>query len=150
MGLWIIFTGLYGDELIVGSITAVLISLMFANRLAILGDFRLNPKALFCGIKFIFVFLIELTKSAVDVAIRVLSPSLPINPGIVKVRTKLKSNIGRIVLANAITLTPGTMTVEIRDEFLYIHWIDIKSDDIDSATQAIVNTFEKHLEVMYG
>jgi multicomponent Na+:H+ antiporter subunit E len=68
----------------------------------------------------------------------------------VKVRTKLKSGIGRTILANSITLTPGTMTVEIRDEFLYIHWIDIKTDDIDTATEAIVSKFERHLEVIFG
>lgn len=150
MALWLVFTGVYGEELIIGSISAVLISLVFADRLSILGDVRFSFKALCCGGRFIIVFMYELFKSAIDVAFRVLSPSLPINPGIVKVRTKLKSDLGRMVLANSITLTPGTMTVECRGEYLYIHWIDIKTDDIESATQAIVSTFEQHLEVMYG
>jgi multicomponent Na+:H+ antiporter subunit E len=150
MGLWLILTGFYYDELIVGSVTAILVSLVFSNKLVILGDFRINPKSLYCSVRYIFVFLIELIKSSIDVAGRVLSPTLPINPGIVKVRTKLKSGIGRTILANSITLTPGTMTVEIRDEFLYIHWIDIKTDDIDTATEAIVSKFERHLEVIFG
>ncbi len=150
MGLWLILTGFYYDELIVGSVTAILVSLVFSNRLVMLGDFRLSPKSFYCSVRYLFVFLIELIKSSIDVAGRVLSPTLPINPGIVKVRTKLKSGIGRTILANSITLTPGTMTVEIRDEFLYIHWIDIKTDDIDTATEAIVSTFERHLEVIFG
>ena len=150
MGLWMIVGGTQRDELIAGSITALFISLVFAPRFALLGEIRLNPKALVATIMFVFVFLIELTKSAMDVAGRVISPSLPINPGIVKVRTKLKSDIGRIALANAITLTPGTMTVETAGEFFYIHWIDIKSGDVEAATAAIVTTFERHLEVMFG
>ena len=42
------------------------------------------------------------------------------------------------------------MTVETLGEDFYIHWIDIQSDDIDAATRAIVTTFEKYLEVMFG
>ena len=149
-GLWLVLSEPSLSEFIIGSAVSILTSLIFASKLSILGDIRLNPKAIFCTVKYIFVFLHELFKSAIDVSGRVLSPSLPINPGIVKVRTKLKSKVGRLVLANSITLTPGTMTVETKGEFFYIHWIDIKTNDIESATEAIVNTFEKHLEVMYG
>lgn len=149
-GLWLILAGSQSDELFVGAVVALMISVFFASKLLFLGDFRFGPKAILCTIRFIFVFLRELLKSAIDVAGRVLSPSLPINPGIVKVRTRLKSKLGRIVLANSITLTPGTMTVETDGEFFYIHWIDIKTDDIEAATVAIVSTFERHLEVIFG
>ena len=76
--------------------------------------------------------------------------TLPINPGIVKVQTKLKSRLGRAFLANSITLTPGTLTVETKGEYFYIHCIDVTSHDIEEATQKIVSTFEKYLEVIYG
>lgn len=85
-----------------------------------------------------------------DMARRVLSPKLPINPGIVKVKTSLKSPMARLILADSITLTPGTFTVDIIDDFIYIHWVDVRSDDIEGATEAIVRKFEKYLEVMYG
>jgi len=84
------------------------------------------------------------------VALRVLNPSLPINPGIVKVKTRLKSKTGRMVLANSITLTPGTLSIDIKDEFLYVHWIDVKDCDLQCATEEIVKKFEKYLEVIYG
>ena len=80
----------------------------------------------------------------------VLSPNLPINPGIVKVRTRLKSRMGRLLLANSISLTPGTLTVELDGEWLYIHWVTMESTDIDAATASIVSGFEHYLEVMYG
>jgi multicomponent Na+:H+ antiporter subunit E len=80
----------------------------------------------------------------------VLSPALPLNPGIVKVRTRLKSRMGRLLLANSITLTPGTLTVDIDGEWLYIHWVTVASADIEAATAAIVSGFEGYLEVMYG
>jgi len=149
-GLWLVFAGTNSDELIAGSIAALLVSTIFSSRLSILGDIKITPKSVYCSTRYLFVFLFELFKSAIDVAGRVLSPNLPINPGIVKVRTRLQSGIGRIILANSITLTPGTMTVEIKEDYLYIHWIDIKTDDIESATNAIVSTFERHLEVIFG
>ena len=99
---------------------------------------------------YVFAFSWALIKSNLDVAFRVIKPSLPINPGIVKVKTKLKTPIGKMMLANSITLTPGTITVDIKDDTLYIHWIDVTSTDIEEATKNIVVSFEKYLEVMYG
>jgi len=80
----------------------------------------------------------------------VLNPKLPIKPGIVRIRTKLKSRLGRIILANSITLTPGTLTVETRDDTFYIHWIDVSARNIEESTQVIVSKFEKYLEVIFG
>jgi multicomponent Na+:H+ antiporter subunit E len=58
--------------------------------------------------------------------------------------------MGRLLLANSITLTPGTLTVEMDGEWLYIHWVSVAADDIEAATAAIVSGFEAYLEVMYG
>jgi multicomponent Na+:H+ antiporter subunit E len=91
-----------------------------------------------------------LVKSNFRLAAIVLSPSLPIEPGIVKVRTRLKSRMGRLMLANSITLTPGTLTVEMEGEWLYVHWVNAEVTDIEGATAHIVAGFEAYLEVMYG
>lgn len=148
--LWLVLAGTDRDELIVAAVSALLISVLFANKVRILGNMRITPKALWYAFIYVFVFLWELMKATWDVAGRVISPRLPINPGIVKVRTGLKSPLGRLALANSITLTPGTMTVETDGEFYYIHWIDIRSDNIEAATETIVSTFEKYLEVIFG
>jgi multicomponent Na+:H+ antiporter subunit E len=149
-GLWLIIAGTTWDEWLIGGFVSLIISLIFAPRMQILGDVKWSPQSLISMFLYLFIFLGELFKSAIDVALRVLARELPINPGIVKVRTKLKSRMGRIVLANSITLTPGTMTVETIGEFFYIHWIDIKDSDIEATTKAIVSKFEKHLEVLFG
>lgn len=147
---WVLLAGATRQEFIFGGITAIIISLLFLPRLRILGDIKISIKALIYGIGYLFVFTWALIKSNLDVARRVISPKLPINPGIVKVKTKLKTPLGRAVLANSITLTPGTLTVEMRDQYFYIHWIDVSVSDIDSASQAIVSKFEKYLEVIFG
>ena len=97
------------------------------------------------------VFLWQVIKANLDVAYRVLHPALPINPGIVKVKTTLKSDTALTFLANSITLTPGTLTVDIDPEksVLYIHWIDVKSKDTEIATKIIVERFEKILKKIF-
>ena len=91
-----------------------------------------------------------MVKCNLRIAAVVLAPSLPVSPGIVKVRTKLRTPMGRLLLANSITLTPGTLTVEMDGEWFYIHWVTVESADIDKATSDIVAGFERYLEVMYG
>jgi multicomponent Na+:H+ antiporter subunit E len=145
-----LLAGTNQQELIAGAITAFIITLIFLKSAEVFGEIRLTPKAFIYFIIYIFVFLYALIKSNIDVAFRVLNPKLPINPGIVRVKTKLKSRLGRIILANSITLTPGTLTVETKDDSFYIHWIDVTSPDIEGATNAIVTNFEKYLEVIFG
>jgi multicomponent Na+:H+ antiporter subunit E len=94
--------------------------------------------------QYVPVFLWECLKANIDVAYRVAHPKLPINPGIVKVKTKLKSETALTFLANSITLTPGTMSVDIDKDngVLYIHWINVKEKDVEAATKVIVEKFE--------
>lgn len=148
--IWILLAGTSSQELIIGGIVAVVITLLFHQKLSMLGDIKLSPKSIIFMFRYTFVFLWELIKSNIDVAKRVISPKLPINPGIVKVKTNLRSSIGRAFLANSITLTPGTLTVEMREDSFYIHWIDVTSEDIEGATKEIVSKFEKYLEVIFG
>ncbi|NQT65586.1 MAG: Na+/H+ antiporter subunit E [FCB group bacterium] len=148
--VWIFLAGIDQQEIIIGAIVSLLLTIIFFSKATIFSEFNLNPKAIFYFLIYIFVFTWELIKSSLDVAYRVIQPTIPINPGIVKVKTKLKSKLGRTILANSITLTPGTLTVETNGEDYYIHWINITSDDIEGATKQIVSKFEKYLEVIFG
>ena len=150
MLFWILLTSLDFQEIIAGVITSLLIVLLTLKMEPVLGDIKLNPKSIIYSIIYLFVFMRELVISNIDVAKRVIDPKLPIKPGIVKVKTKLKSKIGKTILANSITITPGTMTTEINGEYLYIHWIETTHEDLEGATKAIVQTFEKYLEVIFG
>ena len=96
---------------------------------------------------YIPIFLWEMFKANIDVAYRVIHRKLPINPGIVKIKTNLKSDTGLTFLANSITLTPGTMCVDVDREkgCLYVHWIDVKDKDVEGATEKIAYRFEKIL-----
>ncbi|MEN8223200.1 MAG: Na+/H+ antiporter subunit E [Acidobacteriota bacterium] len=148
--LWMILTqSFHPQELFTGIIVSAIIALISPSVAGERAKNWFNPKRYFYLIIYLFYFIWEMIKSNIDVAKRVLNPKLPINPGIVKVKTKLKSRSGKLALANSITLTPGTLTVDIVDQYLYIHWIDVETTDIGEASERIVAGFEKYLEVIF-
>ncbi|MGB4328240.1 MAG: Na+/H+ antiporter subunit E [Tenuifilum sp.] len=149
--IWLLLTGtLELTSLLLGLAIAFTLALIFGKNSNVFGRFRMTPKVFVYSLIYLFVLSWEIVKSNIDVALRVLNPKLPINPGIVKVKTRLKSPIGRMILANSITLTPGTLTIDMKDDELYIHWIDVETLDAEEASRKILGKFEKLLEVIYG
>jgi len=151
MTFWIMLEGsLSADVLIVGAVASALITFLVRDGLSILTEARFTPASVIATFQYFAFFAKELVKSNVHIAAVVLDPALPVRPGIVKVHTRLKSRMGRLLLANSITLTPGTLTVEIEDEWFYVHWVTMEAADQQEATEQIVAGFERYLEVMYG
>lgn len=148
---WLLLTGSFArEELIAGAIISAIVSFFSAKVVIHEKAFWLwNPARLFPLIFYcVIVFPWELLKANVDVALRALNPRLPINPGIVRVPVGLKSNFGRAMLADSITLTPGTITMEMEEAadgqtYYYIHWIDVRETDGEKAGDAIKGTLEK-------
>jgi len=138
------------DVLGIGVLVSFIIAFSFRDSAMLYAEPHPTPRAFMTVVRYFLYFVKELIKSNLKVASIVISPTMPINPGIVKVRTQLKSRAGRLLLANSITLTPGTLTVELHDEWLYIHWITVESTDIDAATARIVSGYERYLKVIYG
>jgi multicomponent Na+:H+ antiporter subunit E len=142
------------QHLFVGIFVAFFVSFLTADLFVQKGDSS-TQKILRRSWYFISLylprFLWECVKANVDVAWRVLHPKLPINPGIIKVKTSLKSDTALTFLANSITLTPGTLSVDIDKDnaILYVHWIDVKAEDVESATEIIVQRFEKILKKIF-
>jgi len=133
-------------NLIVGSVASLLCSAIFARYYFHNVYKFLQPRRYFWFIIYLFVFIWECIKANFDVAYRVLHPAMPIRPGIVKVRTTLKSDFAKTLLANSITMTPGTISVDIIGEYLYIHWIYVRSEDPDVYTGMITGAFEKYIK----
>ena len=105
---------------------------------------------LFWLLVYLPVFFYYLIKANFDVVYRAIHPAMPINPGIVKIKTDLKTQSGLTALANSITLTPGTMTVDLTDNgILYVHWINVKSTETEEATSFIAQRFEWFLKRIF-
>lgn len=150
-----IYPAFNAQELLVGALVSVLVAL-FTSRFFIHEKalYFFNPVKLFNLIYYsIVIFVKELFKANIDVAKRALSPNLPINPGIVKIPVNMKSEYGLALLANSITLTPGTITMDITEEegnlYYYIHWIDVATTDSVEAGEAIKGTLEKWIRRVF-
>ncbi len=144
---WLLLTfSLTVPNIIVGSSASLICTFIFA-RFYFTGVSKfLQPERYFWFIIYLVVFIWECIKANFDVAYRVLHPAMPIKPGIVKVKTILKSEFARTLLANSITMTPGTLTVDIIGDYFYIHWIYIRSEDPEVYTGIIMGAFEKYIK----
>jgi len=135
------------QEVITGIVIALLISLLAGHFLVVNQTSRGVLRRLLYLVIYIFRFLWELMKANLNVAYLVIHPKLPIKPGIVKIKTKLTKDSALTLLGNSITLTPGTMTVDINEDKkeLYIHWIYVKEVQEEKATQEISQNFERNI-----
>ncbi len=133
-----------------GLLIVIPVVFLFSKGTYIFDGVRLTPKSLMYSFLYIGVFIIALIKSNLDVIFRVLHPKLPIRPGIIRIETRLKSPIARMILANSITLTPGTFTVDIKDNIIYVHWIEVCCEnDSQKLTQELSGRFENILIKIY-
>jgi len=149
--IWLIANNTFEfNTVIVGVVVSAVIALAFSSFSRVYSVIRWSPKVIVYYLAFLAVFFVELIKANLNVMALVFSPSINIKPGIIRIKTELKSPIGRLALANTITLTPGTLVVDINDDFLYVHCINIRSTDQAQATEEISGRFEKLLRVIYG
>ncbi len=148
--IWLGFTtSLATAELITGAVLSLIIASFSYKTFTVEGLGFFSPRRVVLIIKYLFVFMIALIKANIDVAKRVISPKLPINPGIVEYKTQLTNPTAVTILANSITLTPGTLTVDVIDNSLFIHWIDVTTKDPEGIVREIGENFEKILKEFF-
>ena len=119
---WLLFSGIYDNPLLIalGVVSTVLV-IVVSRRLSVIDresqPFHLGPRILF----YWPWLLVEILKSNFDVAWRVLSRGPDISPTLVRVPMDLRSDLGRVVYANSITLTPGTVSINVNQESILVH-----------------------------
>ena len=148
---WLLLTNSFNyQELLTGFAITIILSFALNWYYLKLGFPPFTIKRIFFFIVYIIVLFIEIIKANFDVAYRVIHPKLPIKPGIVIIKTNLKQDIAKLMLANSITLTPGTFTLDIIDDLFLIHWINVRTTNREEATQRIGQRFEKYLIKIFG
>lgn len=132
------------ESIYVGLFAGFLVSVLFIGIFTKTPKKFFDPRRWFWVLVYIPVFLYYMVKANLQVVYLALHPKMPIEPGIVRVRTELKTESGITALANSITLTPGTFTLDLDPEqgFLYIHWLKLEGIDDEVATKRIVKHFE--------
>ena len=149
--IWILLTWQIDAQVVIaGLIASAIVAFLFHEILPKEHRIFISPVRLFWLLVYVPVFFYYMIRANLDVVYRALHPKMPIKPGIVKIKTILKTESGITALANSITLTPGTLTVDLTDDgFLYIHWINVKSDDIEQASKLIAQKFEWFLKKIF-
>jgi multicomponent Na+:H+ antiporter subunit E len=138
------------EALVTGALISAVLAYMFTRKRGVWRDIRFSPRRVYHFVLYTGVFLVELVRANINMMRYVFAPHIKVKPGIVRIKTKLKSPVGRLALANSIALTPGSLVVDIKDEDLFVHWLDVKTTDTDEATRAIAGPFEKHLGKTFG
>lgn len=148
--LWLLLTWSTNiDHLVAGAVVVLVGTVMFGGYFTERPMKFLQLHRIVLFVLFVPIFVWYMVKANIDVAYRALHPERPIKPGIVKIRTSLKTDIARVFLANSITLTPGTMTCEIDGDIFYIHWIWVQTEDIEEASRIIASRFEVFLRRIF-
>ena len=151
---WIALTGsLNLQELTVGAVVAAFVA-MVSCELLFRRSMRekFEPKRWGYALAYVPAYLWAELKAHASVIYRILHPRMPIKPGIVRVPTALQTDFGITGLANAITMTPGTLSVDVSEEesSLYVHWINVKETEPEQTSKEIAWPFERFLRRIFG
>ena len=136
-GIWLILTNSIAfANIVVGLIVSVSIALLYTRSFKSDDVETISPYWL--GI-YIVVFLKNIILSNIQISKRILRKDMRLAPAIVAVKTDLKSDWKKLLLANSITLTPGTLTLDVKGDTLYIHTIEY---DKEKSKEDIIKEFQ--------
>ena len=155
--LWLLLTvvwiaansSLAPENLVTGALIAGVLAYLFARQSGVWQSLRVSPQRIWHFLVYTGAFIIEMAKANLNMLRYVWSPRITIKPGVVAVKTRLKSPIGRLALANSIALTPGSLVLELEGDTLFIHWLDVPTDDPEETRRLLAGPFEDHLEKVF-
>ena len=118
---WLLWSGHSEPLLLAFGALSVAIAILFALRMDVIDEesepYHLGLRPLL----YIPWLLWEIAKANLHVARVILTPRLPIQPRLLRIRARQETDLGRVIFANSITLTPGTVTLDVRDQTLLVH-----------------------------
>ena len=142
---WLLLSGHFDPLLISLGLVSCIASVVIARRMDVV-DLEGHPIHITPRIFGYWLWLArEIVKANIDVARQVLSPHLPISPTLVRVKASQRSELCKAIFANSITLTPGTVTIELKDSTLLVHALskDAAADLLEGQMDARVVRVER-------
>ena len=149
--LWIIYNGQITVEILLFGVAFA--GLIFAFMCKFMG-YSLKRDFIYMSmlpliLEYVAVLFIEIVKANIAVVPYMLFKNKKQEPVLIFYQTKLKTKTARVILANSITLTPGTITVSMRDDEFYVHCLD-KSLADGITTSVFVKRLERMEEKLNG
>lgn len=125
-GLWLLLSGHYTPLLLGFGVASCALVVLISARMDVVDreghPIHLGPRAL----TYWPWLLVEIVKANIDVAKRIVDPKLPISPTMLRVKASQKTEVGRVIYANSITLTPGTVSVELEGDMIEVHSLTVE------------------------
>ncbi len=151
-GIWLLISGIYTPLLISLGAVSCLAVVGIAHRMDVV-DHEGHPIHLgWRALTYWMWLTVEIVKANIDVARRILDPKLPIDPAVVTVKASQDSELGHVIFANSITLTPGTVSMRVAENTILVHAIatdmaeDVQSGAMDRRVTAMEGTVQTHLK----
>ncbi len=120
--LWLLLSGHYTPLLLgLGSISIILVTIISLRMNLIVYHQPEIGLQILNFIPYGFWLLVEILKSNIDVCKRILNPSLPINPSLITIKASQRSELATVAFANSITLTPGTIAIDVNGNMIEVH-----------------------------
>lgn len=146
--LWCIFSGMFDAfHLALGVISCLIVTVISGDL--IFKEKNVTAEHIREGIRFIKYLpwlMYQILLANIHVAYLVLHPKMPIEPFVINYQSKLKKDVAKVVFANSIILTPGTITMDITEKNEYIvHCIsqkvadDLKTGEMEERVAHIFN-----------
>lgn len=123
--LWIVFSGTVDlERLLWGIALVVLLQWVYAKKVhKDYFSFKLSRQILWCWMRYLAILVHEIMKANIQVAVIVLQPKIKLSQGYFYYKPKLKTDFAKMIFANSITLTPGTITVDYEEDQMIIHYL---------------------------
>jgi multicomponent Na+:H+ antiporter subunit E len=147
MGGWLLFTGTAAPA-------ALLLGLFFSTVVALLSyhlfievheaERRALIPRIYLLIGYLVLIMVKVYAASFRIAFKVMTGN--ITPRIVHFRSRLRSDLARVALANSITLTPGTLTLDLDEDHLVVHWLEASTTHSGYAARLIARPFERWLK----
>ena len=122
-GVWLLWSGYFELLLISFGVGSALLVVWICVRLKTTDAEGVPMWLLPRAALFVPWLLLEIVKANLDVARRILHPKLPISPTLFEVPASQKTDLGRVIFANSITLTPGTVSYGVEPGKILVHAI---------------------------
>ncbi len=143
LGLWLLLSGHYAFFLLTLGVASTVLVLVIALRMDVVDQEGHPVHLTFTALLYWPWLGWQIVKANIDVARRILAPGLPISPTVVKVKASQKSEVGKVMYANSITLTPGTISMRLEGDEIEVHALtrevaeELRQGEMDRRVSAV-------------
>jgi len=142
-GAWLLLSGFFEPFLLSLGVLSCIIVVLIANRMDMIDHEGVPIHLGWRILTYWFWLAVEIVKASLDVSRRIIDPKLPIHPLLIRVKASQASELGQVIFANSITLTPGTVSMQVGGGEILVHAIakemadDLEGGEMDRRVTAV-------------